>query len=253
MIAKNRKSYFVDFKRILYVLKYYFFILLYIIMAIVIFAYAKKNISHMNAFSIVTSVETQQPLVIVDAGHGGMDGGAHGSGGILEKDINLSVSLKLEQFLKMADISCLLTRRDDRMLGDEEARKRKAADLNGRIAIANENPSALFVSVHMNKFPQAQYSGLQVFYSANNPSSKTAAEIVQTNIKAQLQPDNDRQIKPGKSIYMLQNIRSPAIIVECGFLSNPGEEKLLTQDEYQSKLAFLLFCSIVEYLEEQDK
>nr|WP_317413380.1 N-acetylmuramoyl-L-alanine amidase CwlD [uncultured Solibaculum sp.] len=190
----------------------------------------------------------QVKTIVLDPGHGGMDGGATGGSGSVEKDVNLAVSLNLRDMLRMAGYQVVMTREEDISIHDPSAntvREKKVSDIRNRLKILEKNPDSLFVSIHQNKFPQSQYSGSQVFYSVNHPFSETLAQSVQQQLVTQLQPDNNRVIKPmAKGAYLLEHAKTPAVVVECGFLSNPEEEAKLTTPEYQSKLAFAIFCGI---------
>ena len=119
-------------------------------------------------------------------------------------------------------------------------------DLKNRLAVAERNPQSVFVSIHMNKFSIEKYSGLQVYYSPNHEASLMLAETIQEKVKATLQPNNDRKVKPaGSNIFLLDRISSPAVLVECGFLSNPAEAQKLTDKTYQTQLSLVLADSIL--------
>lgn len=200
-----------------------------------------------------TSASERQFTVILDAGHGGEDGGAVGKVNgrdICEKELNLSIAWLLRDLLAADNVNVIMTREQDVLLynrnTDYEGRK-KALDLAARLAIGQTTENALFVSIHMNAFPQTQYHGLQVYYSPNHPLSQTLAEDMQTRVCEQLQSDNHRKIKrAGSDIYLLEHLDCPAVLVECGFLSNPEECAQLTDPVYRRQIAFLLFCSIRE-------
>ena len=201
--------------------------------------------------------EEVKTVVIIDAGHGGEDCGAIGVDGTLEKHINLSIAIKLSELLESAGIATRLTRTEDTMLYDKnddyEGRK-KVLDFARRLEIAQSYEDAIFVSIHLNSFPQSKYSGLQVYYSDNSPDSQNLAQKIQDLTRDLLLPDNNRKIKSaGDDIYLLHKIEYPSVLVECGFLSNPEECKRLSDKEYQAQLAFALYCSIVNYLEESKK
>lgn len=195
--------------------------------------------------------ETEK-IIVIDAGHGGADGGATAPDGTKEKDLNLSVASTLATMLKSSGFRVILTRSEDMMLGDPtENGSSKMRDLNKRIEIAEENDNALFISIHMNKFFQEKYSGLQVFYSPNNKKSITLANMIQSVTREYLQKDNDRQTKQaGANIFILDRITSPAVLVECGFLSNPAECALLKDPEYQKELAAVIYASVIEFFEQ---
>ena len=189
--------------------------------------------------------------VIIDAGHGGMDGGAVGVDGIVEKDINLSIALKLKDMMELNGIDVIMTRNTDISIHDEEltsTREQKVSDIHNRLALADENPNAIFISIHQNKFEKASSSGAQVFYSPNNPESASLAQAMQRTIKEAIQQENEREIKQsGSNLYILHNTKNTAIMVECGFLSNASDAALLTDDEYQSKMAYSIFAGLVRY------
>lgn len=193
------------------------------------------------------------PTVIIDAGHGGEDGGASGEDGTLEKHLNLALALEIEEMLRSMGVKTRLTRTEDVLLYNRESDyegHKKAQDAATRIAIAAEYDSAIFISIHMNSFPQKQYRGLQVYYSPLSPESEKIAAEIQSLTAKNLQPENKRQIKPiGKNVYIMNNITHPAVLVECGFLSNPEECALLSKKEYRGKLALVICAAILNYFD----
>lgn len=196
-----------------------------------------------------------RPTVVLDAGHGGPDGGARGVNGALEKDLNLSVVLLLADLLRGEGIEVVLTRESDALpITEEQDRSghRKRWDLDNRIAFTRLYPDALFVSIHMNSFPIAKYSGLQVFYAAT-PGSCELAEAIRLRVVSDLQPDNRRQSKPAdKNIRLLHSASSTAVLVECGFLSNAAECEKISSPDYQRELSFSIFCGIMETINRND-
>ncbi|MBR4287980.1 MAG: N-acetylmuramoyl-L-alanine amidase [Clostridia bacterium] len=192
------------------------------------------------------NVADTQPTVILDAGHGGVDSGAVSIWGEEEKHINLAVTKKLGAFLEAGGARVIYTRSDDSLLTSDKTSSRKMGDLMGRVEIADRNPDAVFVSIHMNTLPIEKYNGLQVFYDDNNGTNRALALSIQNDVKNYLQKDNHREVKnaDGK-IYILDRIENPSVLVECGFLSNREEAQLLCDDEYQAKLAFVLSRSIL--------
>ena len=186
--------------------------------------------------------------IIIDAGHGGMDGGTQSRDGLLEKDINLAVANKLYTLCRLAGIGCRRTWCDDNVLvSDDIKQKRKMHDLKNRAAVADEYVSPVFVSIHMNSYPDSRYSGLQVWYSKNDERSRSIASYVQSYAAGYLDPANTRVIKPAtSSIYLLDRLQVPAILIECGFLSNENESALLASDDYQTKLALVIFAALCE-------
>ena len=194
------------------------------------------------------STELSNVTVIIDAGHGGLDGGAH-VGSVFEKDLNLTIARKIADILSCYNIDCVMTRESDVMLANESSSGKKQQDLLNRTKIVKKYEKPVFVSIHMNKFPESRYYGLQVFYSLNDPESKVLAEFIQSNVVTLLQKENNRKIKgAGSSIYVLDRLACPAVLVECGFMSNPQELALLTEDEYQSKLAYVIACSVIDFI-----
>ena len=192
--------------------------------------------------------------VVLDAGHGGEDGGASSADGALEKDLNLSLTLLLRDLLLANGINVILTRETDTLLYDKNADyegRKKALDMAERKKIAEEATGCVFVSIHMNSYPTPTCRGLQVWYSKNDPRSLALAESVRSVNHALLQPQNDRTVSAaGSGIYLLHTLDLPAILIECGFLSTPDEAALLATESYQKKLAFSIFCGIMAYTDE---
>lgn len=188
--------------------------------------------------------------VILDAGHGGFDGGAVASDGTVEKDINLNITLMIAKFLKQNGFTVIMTRENDVSTDDVETDKiatRKKSDLKNRLNLMNDYSDAVFVSVHLNKFTTSAASGSQVFYSKSE-KSKLLGDCIQKSIVSHIQPENTRVNKQAtSSTYLLYNATIPTVLVECGFLSNKAElEKLKTKD-YQNEMAFCIYCGILEY------
>lgn len=206
------------------------------------------------ATSSVAMASVKLPVIVIDAGHGGVDSGAVGVDGRLEKDINLSVANKLAKLCRLSGIECVLTRTEDRMLVDDSITShRKMHDLRNRLNITEEIFAAgrevILVSIHMNNFPSPKYSGLQVWYSKNTPESSELAAFIQGYARTWLDVSNTRQIKAATSaIYLLDRASVPSVLVECGFLSNPDECARLGTDEYQTDVAVTVFAAICEYL-----
>lgn len=188
--------------------------------------------------------------VVLDAGHGGEDGGAVSASGIYEKDLNLAVATLLRELLESNGIRVVMTRETDVLLYDRNVDyhgRKKALDLAARKKIAEETPNSIFVSIHMNAYPESQYHGLQVWYSPNHPQSRAIAEAIQDTVAEALQPENTRRPKSAtSSIYLLHHLNTPAVLVECGFLSNSEEATRLGDPEYQKQIALLIFLAIME-------
>ena len=197
-------------------------------------------------------------VVVIDAGHGGEDGGASSAAGLLEKDVNLSVSFALRDLFEAAGVPVVMTRIEDKLLYDRNVDfqgRKKVLDLAARRIIAEKTAetaaagggASLFISIHMNAFPAPQYSGMQVWYSTGDPLSKDVADSIQTASTA-LMPDNHRKTKAaGSNIYLLDRIQSPAVLVECGFLSNPEEADRLSNEGYRQALAAVIYAGTTKF------
>lgn len=225
-----------------------------IITAFLIILSAMLYLTFMANFSAAeaSSMPITQKTVIVDAGHGGDDGGAIGIDGTVEKDINLDIALKLEIILKFYGFNVIMTRTQDVMTCDDgidSLRKRKISDIHNRFELMRKNPDAIFISVHQNKFEDSSQHGTQVFYSGNDERSKELAEAIQTSVTLTLQRKNGRVVKKsGSGIYLLYHAKIPAVLVECGFISNSDEVKKLKDESYRMKLAILIADGLLKYL-----
>lgn len=201
---------------------------------------------HLNT----TTNDKENIIILIDPGHGGIDGGATSKSGILEKDINLKIGLKLKSELEKQKYKAIMTREEDKGLYENSGkiRKKKIEDLNNRCKIKKNSKCNMFISIHLNMFPESQYYGAQVWYSKNVESEKLA-KITQENLKRDLDPNNNRKEKPALDSYKVlrSNDNMPSIIVECGFLSNPREAEKLNTDEYQSKIVTSLVKSVNDY------
>ncbi|MBR4910984.1 MAG: N-acetylmuramoyl-L-alanine amidase [Clostridia bacterium] len=204
--------------------------------------------------AVVSTASTHPVMlktVILDPGHGGFDGGASSADGTLEKDINLLIALKLKDFLVFSGYDVVMTRTEDTGTEDNSEAaiaSRKKSDLKNRLSLMQNAVDAIYVSIHLNKFTTSAASGTQVFYTPNFESAKALGECIQKSVVSLLQPENRRVIKRGTdSTYLLKNATVPAVIVECGFLSNKGDLEKLKDESYQSKLAFCIASGINEY------
>lgn len=194
--------------------------------------------------------DSKNKTILIDPGHGGIDGGAVSKNGIMEKDINLKISLKLRDKLTKEGYNVIMTREEDKGLYENEGRirKKKIEDLNNRCRIKSESKCDMFVSIHLNAFPESQYYGAQVWYSRNRDSQKLA-KIIQGNLRNDLDSRNNRQEKSALDSYKVlrNNDDMPSVLIECGFLSNISEEQKLRDDEYQNKIADSITKSIKAY------
>ena len=228
------------------------FVLALIVLFSLLFYFFASMFTSMGygGFRLSKSVSTDDKQVIVlDAGHGGEDPGAVANG-LIEKELNLHISRTINSLLQSNGYTTVLTRNDDTLLYNTgQENKKKYYDLRNREAIANEYRNSIFISLHMNKFPMQSCKGLQVFYSSNNELSYKLAQSVQESARI-LQIDNKREVKEGnESIYLLENLKMPSVLIECGFISNDIESEMLELEEYRTALALSIYCGIAEYLE----
>ena len=197
--------------------------------------------------SVAVNNDLSKKSVILDAGHGGEDSGAVGLDGTLEKELNLQLTTLLSDLLFCGGYEVLNTRTEDVMLGNGETGHKKSSDLQARVNLGNSNLDSYYVSIHMNKFPEQYCSGIQLFYSPNNTKSHSIANTLDQYVKNYLQPDNEREVKNGaQHIYIMNRLNNPAVLVECGFVSNPDELALLKTQEYQKKIALIVYASLCE-------
>lgn len=187
-------------------------------------------------------------IILLDAGHGGPDGGA-GTGQTLEKDIALKITLKVRDYLQQQGALVLMTRDTDTDLADSGTRgysRRKVEDLKKRLAMINENDDDLFISIHLNAIPSSKWSGAQTFYSPHYKENAKVAKFIQEELRKNL-GNTTRKAKAINQVYILKNAKKPGALVEVGFLSNPAEKELLKKNSYQEKLAASIYKGIIRY------
>lgn len=192
----------------------------------------------------VFSMPVSQKVVWIDAGHGAFDPGKV-AGKIEEKDINLSIALKLQSFLEMGGATVLMTRLDDGALSST-----KQGDMYTRRVMANASQADIFVSIHQNSFPNTNVHGAQVFYFNTSDNSRKLAEHIQQQLKEFVGTNQRLQARPNKEYYVLRQTVMPAVIVECGFLTNPNDRWKLSQEDYQERIAWGVYLGIVQYFNE---
>ena len=196
-------------------------------------------------------VSEKRPTIVIDAGHGGEDGGAEGKSKLLEKEINLNISKQLQNLLQASGFRVIMIRTEDVSIGDPSLgtiKERKISDLHNRLKIIEEQGDCIFISIHQNHFSDGRYSGAQMFYSLNNEKSKELAEYIKSRVVSLLQPENKRECKPAtSSIYLLWQTEVPAVLVECGFLSNDSEAQKLNDPDYQKQMAFSIYSGFMDY------
>ncbi|WP_227938856.1 N-acetylmuramoyl-L-alanine amidase CwlD [Alkalihalobacillus deserti] len=188
-------------------------------------------------------------VIVVDPGHGGIDGGALSKSGILEKEVTLLISEQLRDYLQEAGALVLMTREDDHDLANADTRKvrqRKNEDLRRRVEIVNDSDADLFVSLHLNAIPSPKWSGAQTFYNRAMPENEELARFVQDEVRRNLE-NTTRQAKPIHNLFLLKNANIPGVLIEAGFLSNPTEAELLQTEKYQQKVAAAIYQGILRY------
>ncbi len=192
---------------------------------------------------------------IIDAGHGGADGGAVSPDGVTESQLNLEISLRLRDLADLLGIETVLTREDDVSIytEGETLREQKRSDLRHRVELADGVSKGLLLSIHQNMFEQSRYKGAQTFYNAL-PESRLCAESIQEKLREAVDPDNDRLSKAvSEDVYLMKNVTCPAVLVECGFLSNPEECARLQQPETQKKLILAIAAGVLDREQEGEK
>lgn len=198
-----------------------------------------------------SSTPVNNHTVVIDAGHGYPDEGASSLDGTTESNINLSISLKLQELLEASGCNVILTRSDKNGIynaSSESIREKKVSDLKNRVDIINNSSADLLVSIHLNKFEDSKYSGWQSFYRKNDDNSKNLAVSIQNNLNLSIQKENKRQALSISDKYIIDKTSVPATIIECGFLSNNEELNLLKTDEYQDRIAWGIYTGIMDYM-----
>lgn len=217
-----------------------FILAIFIVCGVMLTYYRENSMIH-------TSLPVDKKVVIIDAGHGGWDPGKKGTGGKDEKEINLLIAEKLQQYLEQGGCTVIITRNEDTALGTK-----KREDMNTRKEIINGSEGDMLISIHQNSFPQMSAKGAQVFYHNDSEKGRILAETIQNKFKEYVDSSNARQAKANTDYYILKNTKMVSAIVECGFLSNSSEEKMLNTDEYQSKVAWAIYMGIIEYFQNEN-
>lgn len=217
-------------------------ILLVTIIILILFLYYNKHIA-------VGSFSNKARLIVIDPGHGGFDPGKKGNKGRDEKHLNLEISLYLGQYLEENGYRVIMTREEDVDLykDDGSGRRMKTIDLVNRKDIVIKNKPHALVSIHLNSFPQSQYYGAQTFYSSDNDKSKELALLIQEELIRILDNDNKRAVLHKDDLYIIKGLDIPAVLVECGFLSNPQEEEKLNNPSYQQDVAWSIYVGLERY------
>ena len=210
----------------------------------ILVCYAVKN----NALEVSTTPATNK-IVVLDAGHGAPDYGTQSASGTTEQELNLAITLKLQQLLEQSGTKVILTRSDDNGIYEidkDSIRSKKVSDMKNRVYIGNNSDADIYISIHMNYYTDSKYSGWQTFYQSKSENSKRFATIIQQSLNENIGP-NRRVPMAIKGAYIMDKVEIPSVIVECGFLSNETDEEKLKTDEYQSKLAWGIYIGIQNY------
>lgn len=205
------------------------------------------------AFVDSQTIIPQKTCIVIDAGHGANDPGKIGVNGASEKDINLSLALKLRTLLENKGIDIVMTRESDEILADSDSNNVKREDMNNRVRLITESNPIFTISIHQNSYTSPSVCGPQVFYYQESLEGKQIAQYVQDRLDKTLEIAHSRGIKANSDYYLLKKTSTPTIIVECGFLSNPTEAELLCDELYQDKIVRSLYLGICDYLESIDE
>lgn len=200
---------------------------------------------------LTNSTPATNKTIILDAGHGAPDYGTQSPSGTTEQELNLAITLKLQQLLEQSGTKVILTRSDDNGIYEvdkDSIRSKKVSDMKNRVYIGNNSEADIYVSIHMNYYTDSQYSGWQTFYQSNSEESKSLATIIQQSLNENI-GQNKRNPMAIKGAYIMDKVEIPAVIVECGFLSNKSDEEKLKTYEYQSQLAWGIYIGIQKYFE----
>lgn len=191
----------------------------------------------------------RERCIIIDAGHGGVDGGATSCTGKLESAFNLEIALRLDDLMHLLGYETKMIRTTDISVytEGESIAKKKISDLKERVRIVNETENALLLSIHQNNFTDSRYSGAQVFYGDTEGSEQLAKQLQSALISA-LNPGSNRQSKRSDGVYLMEHINCTGILIECGFLSNPEEEAKLRNPEYQKHLCCVIAAAVSQYI-----
>lgn len=201
----------------------------------------------------IVSLPVSDKIIVLDAGHGYPDKGAENTRGVSESNINLAITKKLQGLLEQSGCNVILTRSDENGIYDLNSntiREKKVSDIKNRVKIGNESSADAFISIHLNKIPQSQYYGWQTFFKQNNEKSEQLAKSIQEELNSSIQRENNREALKISGKYIIEHVEIPTVIVECGFLSNPEEQNLLKEDNYQNKLAWGIYNGIMDYFYE---
>lgn len=214
-----------------------------------VFFYSSRRLKPVEIIPVMALPVTNK-VIILDAGHGTPDEGAQSASGTTEASLNLKITLKIQKLLESSGATVILTRSDDNSIYEIDAKtiaQKKVSDIKNRVKIGNKSSADIFVSIHLNKISDSSYSGWQTFYKNGSEDSKKLANNIQSSLNSSISKNNNRTPHTLNTVYIMKHVEIPITIVECGFLSNPEEEKQLKTDEYQDKLAWGIYNGIMDY------
>ena len=217
---------------------------------IFIFTFLLNSNNRNKEYIDTVSLPVSGKIIVVDAGHGVPDEGAEVGDGTTEAETNLKIALKLQNLLEQSGSTVILTRSDENAIYDLDSKtlkQKKISDIHNRVKIGNESSADIFVSIHLNKIPQQQYSGWQTFYNEKSEKGRKLANCIQNSLNESIDRKNDRVASKIQNIYIINKVEIPTTIVECGFLSNEEEKDLLLNDSYQNRLAWGIYNGIIDY------
>ncbi|MDO5560243.1 MAG: N-acetylmuramoyl-L-alanine amidase [Oscillospiraceae bacterium] len=256
IVTKKLRSVGKKVKKIRGIKRRYVYIALAVVLSGVLIAYGFNKVENAT-MTMASAGKADTPIIVLDAGHGGMDGGCSSAAGVPEKGINLNILLTLRDMLEAEGFEVDVTRDTDCSIHDEGIEgiaNQKSSDMDNRLAKFNKYPNAICISVHQNQFTDPKYSGAQMFYSAANSKSGELAQCIQNQFVEYLQPDNQRETKLcGKELFLCYYSKNPTVMCECGFLSNPDEAAKLSTEDYQRQVAFTIFAGLNQYLSKTKK
>ena len=222
------------------------FILIMILISVISFSISSNTQNTIETVSLPVSGRT----IVLDAGHGFPDQGAENSKMVTEASLNLKITQKVQTLLEQSGCNVILTRADENGIYDLDSntlREKKVSDIKNRVKIGNESSAEAFISIHLNKIPKSKYYGWQTFFKQNNEKSEQLAKSIQEELNSSIQKENKRESLKITGKYIIEHVEIPIAIIECGFLSNPEEEKQLLEDSYQDKLAWGIYNGIIDY------
>lgn len=223
------------------------------VMITILFIVKIKNDSE----DVMKYMPVTDKTIVLDAGHGGIDPGAMNKDKtVLEKDINLQITMKIKELIEASGGNVILTRDKDVSLYEEgnnkTTRQKYNENLKNRKKIIENSQADMFISIHLNSFEDSKYYGAQTFYPAGKEDGKSLAQMIQTELKRVVDNTNNREIKPREDLYLIKENQMPSVLIECGFLSNENEAKLLADEEYQEKIAWAIYVGIQKYFNEYE-